>query len=255
MMLFSIIIADGIRARDVNAGSLVRRDHVADRPTPGRQPGCRAHRRCARHRRIAGPAVAEDVAAARGRADVVGLDEIPRGADPAQMNAVAVVRRDDIARARRLRLRSRCLMNRRCSRDRRPSRTTRSTRRPSRCRPEIKPTARRPDDADLVAENLVARCAGLDQDTLGAIAADHVGSPGVRCRPPSCWPSPARSLPGCCPARRARPYSATAAACPSASRPGRPGTRRSRCPGSGRPRRSDPGPRCRCRTLRRPGRG
>ena len=49
---------------------------------------------------LPGLPVAEDIAAAGRDADVVGLDEISRGADPAQMHAVAVVGRDDIARAR-----------------------------------------------------------------------------------------------------------------------------------------------------------
>ena len=48
--------------------------------------------------RVARLAVAEDVAAAGSGTDVVGLDQISRGTDSAQVNAVAVVRRDDVAR-------------------------------------------------------------------------------------------------------------------------------------------------------------
>ena len=48
---------------------------------------------------VAGIAASEDVAAAGRRADVVGLDQVPGGADALDVNAVAVVGRDDVARA------------------------------------------------------------------------------------------------------------------------------------------------------------
>ena len=39
---------------------------------------------------------------------------------------------------------------------------------------EIKAAARRPDNPDLVAEHLVARCSGNNQHALRTIAADHI---------------------------------------------------------------------------------
>ncbi len=156
----------------------------------------------------------------------------------AQVNAVSVVRRDEIARpggrasdhvARRIDD-ARGIARRTRRLDRRP--------RPSRCPPwKYSPLVDGPMTPIWLPRTWLPDAPGIDQHALSAVAADDVGVLRLRCHPPSRWPSPARSLPACCPARPARPCSATAAARPSASRPGRPGILRSSSPGSGRPHR------------------
>ena len=87
-MLFSTVLPGGISARDVNAGAVVRRDHVA----VGRRRAADliVGRVVDPHAvgRVAGIGRPEDVAAAGRDADVVGLDEISRGTDAADVDAV-----------------------------------------------------------------------------------------------------------------------------------------------------------------------
>ena len=175
MMLFSIVLPVASAPVTIDAGPLVRRDHVAVGRRQAADLIVRGVVDANTVSRVAGLAVAEDITTPRGRADVVGLDQIPGGTDSAQLNAIAVIGRDDVARpgdsasdhvarriddARRIARRARRL-------DGDSVRAVAGR--------EIKPAGRRPDDADLVAQDLVARCAGLDQDTLLAIAADDVG--------------------------------------------------------------------------------
>ena len=128
---------------------------------------------------VAGLAVAEDIAAAGSQADVVGLDQVPRRPHALDVDAVAQVVRDQVARAgdgaaddvargindaRRIGAGSRRL-------DQHPLRAVAGR--------EVQAGGGWSDHADLVAQNLVARRAGLDQHALRAVAGDDVVVLGI----------------------------------------------------------------------------
>ena len=101
MMLLATVLPSRVGAGDVHAVASIRRDHVAVARRgaadlvigrvvdPDAVGG------------VAGLAVAEEITAAGRRADVVGLDQIPRRAHALDMHAVSCgCRRDEVARAR-----------------------------------------------------------------------------------------------------------------------------------------------------------
>ena len=179
MMLFATVLPSGIGAGDVHAVARIRRDHVA-------VARCRAADLVIGgvvdpHAvgEVAGLAVAEDITAAGCRADIVGLDQVPRRPHAFDVDAVAQVVRDEIARARdgsaddvarriddarRIGGRSRRL-------DQHPFRAVAGR--------EVEAAGRRSDHADLVAQDLVARCPGLDQHALRSVAGDDVVVLGI----------------------------------------------------------------------------